>query len=308
MESLVLLVINLGLAWSVIAYVAVLSLLVEKGTHGPDNGAVFYILSGYLLPVLLLWWLAFGLAVWRGAFDSSGWSRNWQYGWVVVSCFGLMLLVFVASIERKLPLAGLLILPVMTVLAVMLVYRVGPLPWAQRGFLTMSVMGILVMAGCAGYVGWQAGRRQVLRIQGAGKPDGFVLSMVQDADPVKNFGSLLNFSSRHTHRQVRALALEKIRSLPDWETRLQSCLRNGHHMAALVFLRDNPVPDPGAYAEGVREAIRLAAEEGRAGRLYPPSSEARKVREVAEKWAGYGVDLSGEVAELERVVAAKRDD
>jgi hypothetical protein len=70
-----------------------------------------------------------------------------------------------------------------------------------------------------------------------------------------------------------------------------------------VFLRDNEVPDPLAYSDGVREALRLAAAAARAERLYPAESERRKALEVAKKWAGYGVDLSKEVGELEKAVA-----
>lgn len=303
MESLVLALVNMGLAWSFIAYFVVLSLLFEKGTHGPDNGAAFFILTGCLLPVLLTWWLAFGLVVGRGAFDGWGWNRTWQLGWMLAGCLGLMLLLLGTAIERKAPLASLLILPVMTMLAAMLVYRFGPFVWAQRGLLAMSVLGMLVIGACAGFVAWEAGRRQVRGVLAIGKPDSFVLGMVQNTDPVTDFGSLLSFTSMHTNRHVRKLALEKIHSVPDWEQRLQSSLRSRYHVQALVFLRDNKVSDPLVYADGMREAIRLATAEARAERLYPASSEQRKVQEVAKKWAGYGVDLSPEVAELEQAVA-----
>ncbi|MBL8211226.1 MAG: hypothetical protein JNK87_10970 [Bryobacterales bacterium] len=304
MEILVLVLVNLGLAWSCIASFAVASLLFEKGTHGPDNGAAFYALTACLLPVLLTWWLAFGLTVSRGIFDGWGLSRQWQYGWMLASCLGVVLLLMGVALDRMLPLASMLILPVMTALAAMLVYRVGPLAWAQRGALAMSLLGLLVTGAGTGYVVWQTTLRGAVRtLMATGKPDSFVLGMVRDIDPEKNFGSLLNHTSRHSHRVVRKLALDKVHGVPDWEQRVQESLRNGHHMAALVFLRDNAVPDPLLFTEGIREAIRLAVEEAREERLYPASWEKGKAEEVVKKWAGYGVDLSKEMAELERAVA-----
>ncbi len=135
----------------------------------------------------------------------------------------------------------------------------------------------------------------------------------QPTDPLVN---ILSFTGRFHDEDVRAAALAKIKSRPDWEGELIALLENEHYYHyAYTFLDGNPVDHPEAFAEPLRRSILLAAAEVR--RSIPNSNNLqswsfdhigieRLLRAIDEQFASQGVDYRPALRELRQALDTPR--
>lgn len=124
------------------------------------------------------------------------------------------------------------------------------------------------------------------------------LEEVKAADPVADFGSLLGRTGIHTNPATRELALEKLKSNPNFTAYLLVALRNGWRGEAMIHVAWNDVPEAEKVAPAVRDAIEKIASDARkemqeAHYLWDDHFDSRSERilAAADRFAGRGVDF-----------------
>lgn len=169
-----------------------------------------------------------------------------------------------------LPVRSWIYLPILVTLVVGCALSTWPAAWGQhpawRGSATaLSLVALLVVAGLlVQTVQWQFERQaQQARQRQADneRRDAWIMKKVQDADPVKNFISLLSQTSAYETDAIRQLALQKVRSHPDLTQALSDVLRGAWPDEAMTFLAHNDPPDAAALIEPLREGIRRRAQD-----------------------------------------------
>ncbi len=282
------------------------------------------------LPLLGLLGLAYSAVVWRGGLDAWDWQRASQYGFVWLACVTLLSTSFCSGVFRYEPRqqvpwmvrlvsgwAAYLVPLLLLLVAVLWLNAVGPAVLFRKAFGLLSAFGIgmgVLLAGEGMLAVLRSQQQQLAARQAyAGERDVSMLAEVERADAVNGFGSLLPHTSKWESEPIRALALRKVRSVPNLNSLLGLHLRNMHYGDALTFLRDNDVANGGAVAEAVRDAIVLASrnlkervDNNRDLWRDDLEAEASKIRDVAAKFGGYGVDLKTAVLDYEELLAQAR--
>lgn len=282
------------------------------------------------LPLFALFGFVYSAVVWRGGLDAWGWPRGGQYCFVWGACLTLAAASFCSAVfryepARDVPLAvrpllgwAAYVVPLLLlVLAALWLNDVAPVPWVRTTFAVAAGLGLGLGAALLGEGLLAMDRSQSRRITDRqayhDRRDRMILAEVEAADPVAGFGSLLTHTSKWENEQIRGLALGKVRSVPAFDELLGQHLRNMYYADALTFLRDNDVSEPARHADGVRDAIQRMT--GHLAELVEESrdlwrddleADAVKVREVAAKYGGYGVDLQGVAREYEGLLARAR--
>jgi hypothetical protein len=141
----------------------------------------------------------------------------------------------------------------------------APVPWIRSAFAGLSSLSFLTLLSFLGEsVYWSQVRsiRQVEEIQNRqSERDRMIIDEVKAAGPEKDFGSLLNQTSRFETPNIRKLAVEKVLSNSNFAPLLITHLRNPLYCeAALIFLRDNDPPDLTQFPEPIRDAFVLVAQ------------------------------------------------
>lgn len=175
----------------------------------------------------------------------------------------------VAGVTRLLPL----LVPLLITIAAELLLLgppsgIAPDPWPTRllGVVALqSVMLALVLA-LPGVVARLEVQRAIAR-RDPSALDAFqqqVLDGVETLDPTTQFATVLAATRGGNHRTIRQRALARIRSVPDWESRVVGVLSGPNADAAFVFLASHDVADPAPYAEAATIGIRTEAARVRA--------------------------------------------
>lgn len=129
----------------------------------------------------------------------------------------------------------------------------------------LSVVALMVVAGLlVQTVQWQFERQaELVRRHQADQDrrDASILKKIQDADPVKDFISLLPQTSAYENDTIRQLALHKVLSHPDLTQALSKVLRGAWPDEAMTFLAHNDPPDAAALIEPLHEGIRRRAQD-----------------------------------------------
>lgn len=125
---------------------------------------------------------------------------------------------------------------------------------AMAGLVSLLVCGLMLVQWAWASQQQQAQRVQQ-RIQDDQKRDAWVREQVIAADPQKDLVLLMNQTSKYETPDIRALALQKVRSHPQLNPALATMLRNGWRDKAFVFLESNAPPDAPALAEAVRDGM-----------------------------------------------------
>ena len=90
------------------------------------------------------------------------------------------------------------------------------------------------------------------------------LEEIATADPQNSIPTLLRFTGRFHDDDVRAAALARIKSNPDWEQKLLELLENEHsYRAVYTFIDDNKPDHPELFAEPLQRSIFRLAEDVR---------------------------------------------
>ncbi|MBL8211225.1 MAG: hypothetical protein JNK87_10965 [Bryobacterales bacterium] len=282
------------------------------------------------LPLFVLFGFAYSAVVWRGGLDAWGWPRVGQYSFVWGACLTLVAASFCSAVFRSEPVqhvpwvvrpllgwAAYVVPLLLLAVAALWLNAVVPAQWLRTAFAVAGGLGLALGAALLGegFVAMGQGEAQRIAERQAydDRRDQMILAEVEAADPVAGFGSLLPHTSKWENEQIRGTALRKVRSVPDLPALLQQHLRNMYYADALTFLRDNDVPGSAALAEAVRDALELAGRNLR-GRVEESrdlwrddlESDAAKVREVAAKFGGYGVDLRAVVNDYEGLLVRAR--
>ncbi len=144
--------------------------------------------------------------------------------------------------------------------------------------------------------------------------DASILQQVQQADPQRDFLSLLPQSSRDEVPEIRALAIAKLRSHPDLDGALAGVLRGAFADEAFTFLESNEPVDARALAPVVREGIvahARALREQMAGThtLRPDDYQypVLRILAVADRYASYGVDYRPALRQVRDAYDTPRD-
>jgi hypothetical protein len=143
--------------------------------------------------------------------------------------------------------------------------------------------------------------------------DASMLQQVQAADVEKDFVSLLPHTSPYETREIRELALDKLRSHPDLNGALARLLRNAWAEEAFTFLAANDPPDAAALAEPVREGVLSVARQMQervreAHTLRPDDYEhiVKRVITTVDRYAAHGVDYVPAMRELRLAFDARQ--
>jgi len=328
MEKLALVAGNVCLGLAALLCLVPLPLLIgEQNRRGSADGGALWGYVFLALPLLVLFSLAYAAVVLRGGLDGWGWGRLSQYVLVLATCLAWMVLFLLGGALRSEPLSqvpwaaraftgwGAVGIPLLLLLLGLLwLNGGGDLP--RRVFLAMSAVGLAAAAGLLGEGFLAMANREQQRAADAqafhDRRDAMSRDKVERADAVKDFGSLLAQTSKWENEAIRALALQKVRSVPDLQALLSQHLRNMYYPDALTFLRDNEVPPAvaAALAEPIRDAMTMAirdlrsrVEDGRDLWADNLAADLDRITGVANKYGRHGVDYAPLVAEYKRLVA-----
>lgn len=129
----------------------------------------------------------------------------------------------------------------------------------------VSMLGGLILLR-----GWfvSASASQMARIEAAQTEDAEMhkrhLEEIAKADPQQSILTLLPFTGRFHDKAVREAALARIKTNPDWETKLLELLDNEHYYHEVyTFIDDNKTAHPERFAEPLQRSIFRLAEDVR---------------------------------------------
>ncbi len=134
------------------------------------------------------------------------------------------------------------------------------------------------------------------------------LADIDSCDVSKDLVFILVFTDANHDDDIRARALAKIKSRPDWQEELIRRLDSGWAREPFTFLASNAVDNPELFLEPVRLGILNVAKSIReeirrsdhASNFYPErfSWEVARILRTVEKFEGKGVDYLPAVREL----------
>lgn len=323
-----------GLALAGIGGVGVMAVALHTG--GPRDGGRLWGAVFATLPLLAGLLLAHGAALARGGFawvlrDGSGAARA---ALVLLSVLAAVLVVGFSAAVRDEPSGQVpwALAPVqawahwvwLPVLLGQALLGLAPAlrPAARLLWQGPSLaVGALSLALCAAMLlqllvsQAQQGQTQLREEQAfQDERDERIRQQVQQADPQRDFLSLLPQASRFERADIRALALAKLRSHPDLQGALAQVLQGPQADETFAFLEAEDPPDPAALAPRVRDGMGHLARElrravARTHTLRPDDFEpvVRRSLAVADRYARYGVDFRPALEELRDAFDAPRD-
>lgn len=305
--------------------VAVLSgaLLMGMGlsqASGRDGGRAMGVAMASL-PFLVALMLAYGIAAWRGGFAWLGLARGATLTLVLLGVVAAAVVNGLAAATRleppsqvpwaMVPLRGWLFVPWPLLLVGGAVLALWPQvtarwseaqAWGWRAPL-LGVAAVSLLACALMLVQWLVGEQQRAvaaaqrQVAEGQERDRWVREEVQAADPQRDLVSLMNQTWRFETPDIRALALQKLRSHPDLTGALAQLLRSPWCDQALIFLDSNDPPDAAALAEPVRDGLLALADELRQRmrathtlRSDEFEPEVLRAMSVADKFAAQGPD------------------
>lgn len=129
----------------------------------------------------------------------------------------------------------------------------------------VSMLGGLILLG-----GWfvSANASQMAKIEAMQTEDTERnkrhLEEIAKSDPQTSILTLLPFTGRYHDAEVRSAALARIKTNPDWESKLLELLDNEHYYHAVyTFIDDNKTDHPERFAEPLQRSIFRLAEDVR---------------------------------------------
>jgi hypothetical protein len=327
---------NIAIGIAVFLYAVPLQM---TAAPGPMRGEVAMGWAFGLGVILFGIWvcLGFALAVATagGALDWLGTGRGAQFAILAASCLAMLAVTWLSGIMREEPAeAPWAERPFLTwalyafppLIAIVATLMVNPRLSASLPSLLLrlplgAVAGasLLVVVGMLGEWMFSIQMREqehaVAVVAEADERTKTQLAEIPKLDPEKDFGQLLGYTNRFHDARIRALAVEKLRTNPNFESDLASALRNNWRMDALIYLDANDAPDNKAIAEPARDAMFAMADEVRdliktESTLHPDSFDyrARLVLSVADKLHGLGVDYVPAVRAFRNALDEPRSD
>jgi hypothetical protein len=329
--------ICLGLA----CLIFLLLLAAQTVVKSAGNFGDLLILAILALLLFILFSVAFCAIASKTELDWLGWSRRTQKLAVVLSCLGLAIIIGTSAAFEREPYSQMpvtirpfvpwahLVLPVVLIAVGFLwlnkdpggpAGQAVPVLWLRSVFAGLSALSFLAMLSFVGEsIYWSQWRavQQVASIQNRQNDrDRMIMEQTQSADPEKDFGSLLNQTTRFEKSDIRKVAVDKILSNRNFTELLIAHLRDPLYCEeALIFLRDNEPPDRSPFGEPIREAFILTANNVRGLMrtevvIHTDSFvyETSTVLEVVDKFGKSGVDYLPAIRQLRAAMDEPRSE
>lgn len=322
-----------GLGLSVALVTGVMLMFIGlSGNAGHDGGRALGAAAASL-PFLAGLALAYIVATLRGGFDWLGLSRPATLLLVLLALVAAVLVNFFSAGLRQEPASQVpwamwplrawlhwFWPPLLLLGAAWALWPAGfgwPAPLGRGLALVAGLVSLLVCALMLLQWAWASQQQQAQRVQQRIRQDqqrdAWVREQVIAADPQRDLVLLMNQSSKYETPDIRALALEKVRSHPQLNDALAAMLRSGWRDKAFVFLESNAPPDAAALAGAVHEGmLGMAGEIGRRMRdthtlraddFLP---EVERMLAVAERFDGYEFDYRGALQAVRGALEQRR--
>lgn len=309
-------------------------LLFELSRKKDDGGGV---LAGFLLllPMWLLLLVSLLCVTAGGGFDGLNLRRSALYTLVVLAVLSMTVLSFLRFEFPRHPnfatrfMGGLpiYVFPVVTMLLVVfslnprllpgLPVTVTKVPWL--------VCAAISLALCGGFLGYRlvvAGKGHlgglIHRLGNRGGADREIIAGIANLDPKRDFAELLKRTSEFESRAVRAAALERLRTYPEFVTHLASEMGTsspGHALAAAEFATFTP-EEMKLLAHPARAAMERITQETRREFRHIPKDRRKKMHRwgtrlfssIATKFQGLGVDFQPAIAGFEETFTQPKEE
>lgn len=171
----------------------------------------------------------------------------------------------------------------------------------------LVIVGCLGVAGVAGTVGqmvWTSVKRQAAVLtrdrDALDDNDRRMIAEIERTDVLKDMVLILVMTDGYKHPEVRAKAVAKVKTHPDFEGELMRRLETPWAPQIFTFLASNDVSDPKAFAEPVRKGILQQAQLFREQirNVNHPSNfykgmfnwDVERIIRTVDKFEGQGVD------------------
>ena len=311
---------NLSIGLALLLYAVPLP-LVFWSPRGHDGGQGYG--WGLILVLVPLWFLlavALLVSAMNGGLDWTRMARGWQFALVLVTSLAMAVVTTLSGMLRyetadQIPWAvrpltpfgwAMWVFPLVVILFSAVTINAslgGTLPPFALETMAGVVGGISLLVSFGMLAQWfafsmqkQAARDGALVAEAAQRPLR-ELEELRGYDANKDFYIVLGYTNPFNDPRVRALALEKIRAVPNLDEQLAGTLRGPGYDRALMFLATPDASADRALAEAVRDAFLLQAQSTRE-RMQQPSDvraddfdfDCRSILSVAEKFRSYGVD------------------
>ena len=313
---------NLCLGLAVLLYAVPLPLIiVSPPTHDGGQSEAW----GLIFLFLLLWFclvVALCVSAAHGGLDWLSIARGSQYAMVVVTCIAMVVVTVLSGLLRhekadQIPWAMRPLVPFAWAmwifpLAVMIFSLLTINPGLGADVPRVALRAPLGLVGCASLLvsaGMLAQWFISSQEQQAARVDAMVnessertkrqMEEVRALDANTQLNQMLGYTNRYNDAELRELALQKIRAVPDLEEQLATGLRSPWYESVLIFLDASDPPDGKPLAGPARDAFRMQVEAVHQ-RMREPSYVhpddfdfgARLMLAVADKFHAYGVDYA----------------
>jgi hypothetical protein len=296
-------------------------IIVQPRTHDGGQSEAW----GLIVALLLLWsclTVALCVSAANGGLDWLSIGRGSQYALVVVTCLALAVVTGMSGLLRhetadQIPWAvrplvpfawAMWLFPLVVLLFTLLTINPG-LGAGMPSLLLRAPLGAVGGASLLVSFGLLAQWFVSSQQNQAARADAMIseesertkqqFEDLKGMDANTQLSAVLGYTNRYHDEKLRALALEKVRAVPDLEEQLAVGLRSPWYEQVLIFLDASDPPDGKPLAEPARDAFLLQAEATRAsiregGTLYPDTFDfqGRLVVSVADKFRSYGVDYA----------------
>ncbi len=318
---------NILLTLSALISALIFSTVYGKAPRGADGG---YPLSVVLL--YLVFWVCMAIAAIiiavKGGFDwvsPNRTTRNLLVG------LGLLMAVFTAALSALFkyeagPVPALFktfssfapaLIPLLMIAAGFVLLNSGireAVPAGLYKWPLLLVFALGALGTAAGLFTWLAAQSEKTanaiesKAADEARHNAEFMREIDSCDVTKNMVRILAFTDANHDAALRAHALAKIKSNPDWQEVLVYWLENKGALECFTFLASNEVDDKAMFLQPIDTGLRSVADwirrsirdEEHAHDLYPErfSYEVERMLRTVDKFEGLGHDYRPAVREL----------
>jgi len=183
----------------------------------------------------------------------------------------------------------------------------------------VAVVSLLASVAMLVQLGFRTQQRQLDRIQQAesdhAERDRRCLTEVQSMDPRTDFASLIHFANRYEKEEIRAVAIAKANSRPDFLPSLQEVLTHSRAEEAFIYLDACPLPADQmatllpSISTGIQILTQRVAHSVDQTHTFSPDQfdwTTRLLLSVADRFSGMGRDLVPAVREFRHALDSTR--
>jgi hypothetical protein len=293
---------NLSVFLAAVLYTLPLQRLLHEFARKKEDGGGAIAGAMILLPMWLLLLVGEVAAIASGGLDATELSRNTLYAALAVSTVSLAAVSFASLMTQSRPTWTTRLLfgapiyagPPLTIAFV--ATALNPIASWYVPIRTIhaawTILAAICVTICVGFLIWQLGKVVVRHAVG------FTarlfsnreltlqnLTLIDTLDPQRDFDELLRLANRFSARNVRELALTRLRSHPDFVSRLATALGGARFDNALALLEwaELSSAEIRELAPSVRDATTRYAHDAHESLRYAHKNR----RKVARRWGRY---------------------